>query len=155
MRKIDHIFVSPFLRCLETAAGIYEALPSERRGEKIAIDWGLCGVFNKRYFRSSHENYLALNEADIRLLTLAEIAARFPSTIRFDDAHFGATEAVRIGESRSEAHIRFLRFVRVVCEKNVFSDFFNSFAVFFWYIFKIVTDSDGTSSPPFCILGQA
>ncbi|MGH9340104.1 MAG: histidine phosphatase family protein, partial [Acidobacteriota bacterium] len=60
--KIDHIFSSPFLRCVETVNEV-----AERLDFPIKLEWGLCEWLNPNWFPSRPET-----------LPFGELASRFP-----------------------------------------------------------------------------
>lgn len=80
---VSHLFSSPFLRCVETAAPI-----AERLGLAIKLELGLCEWLNAEWFSTPPD-----------LLPVAELTQRFPRV----DVAYRSRGAARYGESGEEA----------------------------------------------------
>jgi len=81
--RVAHLFSSPFLRCVETAAPI-----AARLGLAIHLELGLCEWLNAEWFSKAPD-----------LLPVGELARRFPGV----EAGYRSRGAARYGESGEEA----------------------------------------------------
>lgn len=83
IESIEHLFSSPFLRCVETAAAV-----AERLGLTIKLDVGLSEWLNVDWFSRPPE-----------LLPVAELARRYPQV----DPSYRSVGTARYGENGTAA----------------------------------------------------
>ncbi|XP_052118598.1 uncharacterized protein LOC107495110 isoform X3 [Arachis duranensis] len=110
---IHRVFVSPFLRCVQTASEVVSALSTVDAAEvKVSVEYGLCEMMNKMAFR----NGVAPNDGNWGF-NITQLEAMFPTGTLSSNAERVDKELPQWEESFEETRDRYERIFKELADK--------------------------------------
>ncbi|CAN8280219.1 unnamed protein product [Cochlearia groenlandica] len=114
--KIHRVFVSPFLRCIQTAAEVVAALSDissvDNSKLKVAIEYGLCETMNTCAIKNE-----VVPKDCIFDFTKSDLEAMFPNAIIDHNVDMVYKELPQWGESWESAKCRYVNTLKVLADK--------------------------------------
>ncbi|MED6184493.1 hypothetical protein PIB30_047944 [Stylosanthes scabra] len=118
---IHRVFVSPFLRCIQTASQVIAALSGDVTGDsvlifpsevKVSVEYGLCEIMNKVAFR----NNVAPKDGNWGF-NISELVAMFPVGTSGSNAERVDKELPQWEESFQQSRDRYQRIFKELADK--------------------------------------
>ncbi|QHO47485.1 hypothetical protein HN51_016861 [Arachis hypogaea] len=110
---IHRVFVSPFLRCVQTASEVVSALSTVDAAEvKVSVEYGLCEMMNKMAFR----NGVAPKDGNWGF-NITQLEAMFPTGTLSSNAERVDKELPQWEESFEETRDRYERIFKELADK--------------------------------------